>query len=195
MLRCVTFSLERSLFVMQQSWVWRCSAEELLECLWLHQSTISVKMCCSRDEMSERGFTFAGDNSLWTLAWRLLDCYYLLHFKRPECTLIVSGRHSSSVGKFEEGKARTSHASSVVLVFAVPGQVSQSGRGHRHPCKNDCGFNHFQANTLVNILWFYFALFVLVFCDNQATAKQLSIIHICSTGSSTFSRTVDWRDT
>lgn len=126
---------ERSLFVMQQSWVWRCSAEELLECLWLHQSTISAKMCCSRDEMSERGFTFAGDNSLWTLAWRLLDCYYLLHFKRPECTLIVSGRHSPSVGKFEEGKARTSHASSVVLVFAVPGQVSQSGRGHLHPCK------------------------------------------------------------
>lgn len=62
--------------------------------------------------------------------------------------LMVSGRHSSSVEKFEEGKARTSHASSVVLVFAV----SLSGRGHLHPCKNDCGINHFQANTLVNIL-------------------------------------------
>lgn len=145
---------------------------------------------------------FSGDNTLWTLTWRLPGCCCLLYFKRPECLDGIWSTFFRCDACCKWGKKTaltTRHISSihlicVVLYLKVHRKVTLSRWGHLHPCKNDFEINNFQANTGVNILWFYSTLFVLV-CDNQAIGKQLSIIHICSTGSSKFIRMVKWQDT
>lgn len=159
------------------------------------------KICCSTDKKKCQG----QNEGLCLMEITLFEPWpegFLVTF--TWCTLwgqkalMVSSRHSWAQLHVFGGKISPEwHSSAMHFLFlylTVHGFVALSARGHLHPCKDDFEINHLPTNTL-NISWFYFTLFVLVFCDNQVVGKHLSIIHSCSIGSSELIGMVKWQGT